>query len=182
VINDTTAALDQDGKFVVFPGYEWSGNSPVGGDHNVFFRHEGCTIRRSSHALLPDRSAIETDVNTLRDLFEALQEEDCVLFAHVGGRPANVAYAHDAKLKTAVEVHSNWGTFEWILTDSFEHGHRVGVVSNSDGHKCRPGAGSPGATDFGAFGGLTCFLAPELTQLWYVGHSPPYGCSRLLKG
>ncbi|MDB3912486.1 DUF3604 domain-containing protein, partial [Paracoccaceae bacterium] len=164
VINDTTAALDQDGKFVVFPGYEWSGNSPVGGDHNVFFRHEGCTIRRSSHALLPDRSAIETDVNTLRDLFEALQDEDCVLFAHVGGRPANVAYAHDAKLKTAVEVHSNWGTFEWILTDSFEHGHRVGVVSNSDGHKCRPGAGSPGATDFGAYGGLTCFLAPELTR------------------
>ena len=164
VINDTTAALNQDGEFVVFPGYEWSGNSPVGGDHNVFFRHEGCTIRRSSHALLPDRSAIQTDANTLPDLFEALQDEDCVLFSHVGGRPADVAYAHDAKLKTAVEIHSNWGTFEWILTDSFEQGHRVGVVSNSDGHKCRPGAGSPGATDFGAYGGLTCFLASELTR------------------
>lgn len=163
-INDTTAALNKDGTFIVFPGYEWSGNTPVGGDHNVFFRHENRTIRRSSHALLPDRSAIETDANTLSDLFDALQDEDCVLFAHVGGRPADISYAHDPKLKTAVEVHSNWGTFEWILTDSFALGHRVGVVSNSDGHKCRPGAGSPGATEFGAYGGLTCFLAPQLTR------------------
>ena len=143
-INQTTAAMNTEGRFIVFPGYEWSGNTPVGGDHNVFFRHEGRQIRRSSHAQQPDRSDLDTDANTLDALFETMQGEDCVLWSHVGGRPADVGYAHDPKLKTAVEVHSNWGSFEWILTDSLALGHRVGVVANSDGHKGRPGAGAPG--------------------------------------
>ncbi|MEM6934723.1 MAG: DUF3604 domain-containing protein, partial [Pseudomonadota bacterium] len=146
------------------PGYEWSGNTPVGGDHNVFFRQEGRAIRRSSHAMLADRSDLSSDAPTLDSLFDALSGEDCIVWAHVGGRPADVGYAHDPALKTAVEVHSNWGTFEWILTDSLALGHRVGVVASSDGHKGRPGAGSPGATEFGAYGGLTCFLAPKLTR------------------
>ena len=163
-INRVTGDLNEDGIFVVYPGYEWSGNTPVGGDHNVYFRHEGRQIRRSSHAMLTDRNDISSDANTLADLFEALKGEDCVLWAHVGGRPADVSHAHDPKLRTAVEVHSNWGTFEWILTDSLALGHRIGVVASSDGHKGRPGAGSPGATEFGAYGGLTCFLAPELTR------------------
>ena len=163
-INDLTTELDEDGRFTVYPGYEWSGNTPVGGDHNVFFRHAGRQIVRSSHAELTDRSDLNTDANTLDALFKALREEDAVLWSHVGGRPADVSYAHDPALKTAVEVHSNWGTFEWILTYSLALGHRIGVVSNSDGHKGRPGAGPPGATEFGAYGGLTCFLAPELTR------------------
>ncbi|MGI9385874.1 MAG: DUF3604 domain-containing protein, partial [Methyloligellaceae bacterium] len=163
-INTTAAALDVDGSFVVFPGYEWSANTPVGGDHNVFFRHEGRQIRRSSHAMLPDRTDIETDANTLPELFEALEDEDCILFAHFGGRPADIALAHSPKLRTAVEVHSNWGTFEWMLTESLALGHRIGVVCNSDGHKGRPGASPPGAANFGAYGGLTCFLAPALTR------------------
>ncbi|MEM7058543.1 MAG: DUF3604 domain-containing protein [Pseudomonadota bacterium] len=163
-INQISAAWNRDGAFVMYPGYEWSGNTPVGGDHNVFFRHEGRQMRRSSHAMLADRSDLSTDAPTLDALFDALKDEDAVVWSHVGGRPADVSYAHDPALKTAVEVHSNWGTFEWILTDSLALGHRVGVVANSDGHKLRPGAGAPGASEFGAYGGLTCFLAPELTR------------------
>jgi len=163
-INATTRRMNQDGTFIVFPGYEWSGNTPVGGDHNVFFRHENRQIRRSSHAMLADRDDIGTDATNLHALFDSLQNEDCVVYAHVGGRPADVGYAHDPKLRTAVELHSNWGSFEWILTDSLKLGHRVGVVCNSDGHKGRPGDGPPGATEFGAYGGLTCFFAPELTR------------------
>ena len=163
-INRISAEMNEDGRFTLFPGYEWSGNTPVGGDHNVFFRHEDRQIVRSSHAMLNDRSDLDTDANTLDALFDALRGEDCIIWSHVGGRPADISYAHDPALKTAVEVHSNWGTFEWILTDSLKLGHRVGVVSNSDGHKGRPGAGPPGATEFGAYGGLTCFLAPELTR------------------
>ena len=63
-----------------------------------------------------------------------------------------------------MEVHSAWGTFEWLLTDGFALGHRCGVVCNSDGHKGRPGASYPGASMFGAYGGLTCFLTEELTR------------------
>ena len=163
-LNDLTAERDEPGRFVVFPGYEWSGNTAVGGDHNVFFRHEGRAIRRCSHALLEDRSELSSDCNTLTDLYRALADEDCVMYAHVGGRYANIAYDHDAKLETAVEMHSAWGSFEWILTDGFKLGRRVGVVCNSDGHKGRPGASYPGSSTFGAYGGLTCFLTDRLDR------------------
>ena len=158
-LNALTAQWNEPDRFTVFPGYEWSGNTGVGGDHNVFFATEGRQIRRCSHALLEDRSDLATDAHTLTDLYAALRDEDAVVYAHVGGRYANIHYDHDPALETAVEVHSAWGTFEWILTDSFPLGRRVGVVCNSDGHKGRPGASYPGASEFGAYGGLTCFLA-----------------------
>ncbi len=165
-LNDMTARWNEPGRFTVLPGYEWSGNTAIGGDHNVFFRHEGRTIRRCSHALLEDRSDMDTDANTLTDLFAAFRDtnEDVVVHAHVGGRYANIHYDHDPDIETAVEAHSAWGTFEWILTDGFELGRRVGIVANSDGHKGRPGASYPGDSLFGAYGGLTCFLATENTR------------------
>jgi hypothetical protein len=163
-LNDLSAAFHEDGRFLTLPGYEWSGNTGVGGDRNVYFRREGRPLRRSSHALVADRSDIGSDATTARDLFAALAEEDCVVYAHVGGRPADVAYAHDARLETAMEIHSDWGTFEWLLGDCFRLGYRVGVVANSDGHKGRPGASFPGASEFGAYGGLTCFLTDRLTR------------------
>jgi hypothetical protein len=163
-INQITAEFDQPGNFVAFPGYEWAGNSPTGGDHNVFFRHEGERIIRSSHALLTDRADISEDATTTQDLFKALQGKDCVLYAHIGGRPANIAQADGGCLRSALEVHSDWGTFEWIMKDSFELGYRHGLVCNSDGHKGRPGASHPGASSFGALGGLTCFLARDLSR------------------
>ena len=73
-------------------------------------------------------------------------------------------YAHDGRVERTVEVHSTWGTFEWLLHDAFEQGYRVGVVCHSDDHKGRPGATMPGASSFGAIGGLTCYLMPELTR------------------
>lgn len=163
-LNELTAKLDEPGRFVVFPGYEWSGNTAVGGDHNVFFRREGEQIHRCSHALLEDRSDLASDCHTLTDLYAALGGKDSVMYAHVGGRYANIFYDHDATLETAVEMHSAWGTFEWILTDGFDLGRRVGVVCNSDGHKGRPGASYPGASTFGAYGGLTCFLTDRLDR------------------
>ncbi|MCP4623822.1 MAG: DUF3604 domain-containing protein [bacterium] len=163
-LNQLTREFQQDGHFVAFPGYEWSGNTGVGGDRNVFFKNEGRPMRRSSHALLTDQSDITTDANDAQKLFKALADEDCLTYAHVGGRYANVAFAHDPAIETAMEIHSAWGTFEWLMADCFELGHRVGVVCNSDDHKGRPGASYPGASTFGAYGGLTCFLAEELTR------------------
>lgn len=163
-LNELTAEYHEDGRFVVFPGYEWSGNTAVGGDRNVFFRHEGRQIHRSSHALLSDRSDLHTDAPSAAELFEKLADEDCVVYAHVGGRYADITQAHDPRLETAMEIHSAWGTFEWLLTDGFPLGHRSGVVCNSDGHKGRPGASYPGAATFGAYGGLTCFLTDDLSR------------------
>jgi len=86
------------------------------------------------------------------------------VIAHVGGRYADIKYAHDGRLERSVEVHSTWGTFEWMLHDALSQGFRVGVVCHSDDHKGRPGATRAGASSFGAIGGLTCYLMPELTR------------------
>jgi hypothetical protein len=162
-LNELTAQFDQPGKFVCLPGYEWSGNTGMGGDRNVFFRHEGRTIRRSSHILVEGETSSEA-VYTADKLFEALSGENCRVIAHVGGRYADVKYAHDGRVERCVEVHSSWGTFEWILHDALEKGYRVGVVCHSDDHKGRPGATTPGASSFGALGGLSCYFMPELTR------------------
>ncbi len=163
-LNDLTREFNQDHRFIAFPGYEWSGNTGLGGDRNVLYLEEGQPIHRSSHALVDDLSDIDTDASSARDLFDRLQDRDCVVFAHIGGRYADIKMAHDERLETSVEVHSAWGSFEWLIEDALEKGYRVGIVSNSDGHKGRPGASHPGATSFGSYGGLTCMLATELTR------------------
>ena len=112
----------------------------------------------------PDRADLPDDANSAEQLFRALKDQDCVVFAHIGGRYADIKMAHDARLERSVEVHSDWGTFEWLLHDALEQGYRVGILANSDGHKGRHGASHPGASLFGAYGGLSCLLAPELTR------------------
>jgi len=163
-IQEMTQQFLEDGKFITFPGYEWSGNTGLGGDRNVLFFQEGEIIRRSSHALVSDLSDINNDCNSSDDLFKALKGAKTIVFAHVGGRYADIAESHEGNLERSVEIHSAWGTFEWLLQDALRLGYRVGVVSNSDGHKGRPGASYPGASMFGSYGGLTCMLAPKLNR------------------
>lgn len=163
-LNELTRRFDRDGSFVAIPGYEWSGNTGMGGDRNVYFASEGEAIRRSSHILLEDASDADRDCHTAGALFEALRGTDVVTVAHVGGRYADIRAAHDGRIERSVEVHSMWGTFEWLLHDAFELGFRVGIVCNSDDHKGRQGASAPGASMFGALGGLTCFRMHALTR------------------
>jgi hypothetical protein len=168
-LNALTEAFDRPGRFVFFPGYEWSGNTALGGDRNVVLRGEGRTLHRSCHALVEDLSDADQDSLDVRDLHARLRAEgDALCLPHVGGRYANLGYAHDRALERSVEVHSDWGTFDWMLTDAFAAGGRVGIAANSDGHKGRQGASHPGASLFGAYGGLTCYLARDLSReaLW----------------
>jgi len=164
--NRAFAEFDQPGRFVFLPGYEWSGNTALGGDRNVIFPEEGRTIRRSCHALVEDLADAATDALDARELHAALRAEGrpvlCV--PHVGGRYANLHFAHDRMLERAVETHSDWGTFDWLLADAFDVGARVGIVANSDGHKGRQGASHPGGSQFGSYGGLTCLLTTDLSR------------------
>ncbi len=123
-INAITKEYYQPGKFVTFPGYEWSGNTPLGGDHNVFFTSEGGSITRSSCDLLPGQSSKYEDSNATEQLFNNLRKQTnppAFVFAHVGGRYADLS-VHDEELELAVEIHSAWGTFEWFLRDAIERG------------------------------------------------------------
>ena len=165
-VNRTTREFHQPGRFVTFPGYEWSGNTPLGGDRNVYFAAEGGRISRSSTELLPGNHSIYQDSPTAAALFERLREQkgpQPFVFAHVGGRYADVS-THDSDLELAMEIHSAWGTFEWLVEDALGRGYRVGICANSDGHKGRPGASYPGASTFGSHGGLTCVLAQDLDR------------------
>ena len=162
VARETYAA----GRFVTFPGYEWSGNTPLGGDRNVFFSSEGGTIARSSNELLPQNTSAYDIAPTARDLFRVLRKQKRprpFVVAHVGGRYSDLS-VHDPEIELAVEVHSAWGTFEWLVDEALQRGYRVGICANSDGHKGRPGASYPGASKFGSYGGLTCVLAPQLDR------------------
>jgi hypothetical protein len=185
-LNELTREYNRDGSFVIFPGYEWSGNTGLGGDRNVLFMHEGEQIHRSSHALVHDHSDLSSDAHSADQLFAALKSKDCVVFAHIGGRYADIRMAHDARIEHSVEVHSDWGTFEWLLHDALEQGYRVGILANSDGHKGRHGASHPGASLFGAYGGLSCLLAEELTRTGLIDalrrrhHYATTGCRLVL--
>lgn len=165
-INQTTSEFYEPGAFVTFPGYEWSGNTPLGGDRNVFFTLEGGAITRSSAELLPANHSKYEDAPTAEALFANLAGQDDpepFVFAHVGGRYSDMS-VHDPARELAVEIHSAWGTFEWLVEDALNRGYRIGICANSDGHKCRPGASYPGASSFGSLGGLTCVLARELNR------------------
>ena len=154
-----------DGRCVIFVGYEWSGMTPGGGDRNVMFRSDAASLHRSSHAEVDDMADAATDCFPVTDLFAQFKgRDDVLLIPHIGGRYADIVGFHDPALEPVVEIYSDWGRFEWLLEDALRAGYRVGVVSNSDGHKGRPGASHPGASTFGAYGGLTCVLAEALTR------------------
>lgn len=168
-LNDISDKYHKNGKFVVFPGYEWSANSPAGGDHNVFYRTVGQPILRSSHWLVPHIP--ETDLTPAHpaDVFYEKMKanvplRDVIVAAHVGGRYANLRKYYNQDLVTLVELVSCWGMFEWMLWDALERHYIVGVMCNSDGHHGRPGAEGAGMADFGIQNGLTCVLTDDLTR------------------
>jgi hypothetical protein len=155
----------ENGRCVIFVGYEWSGMTPGGGDRNVMFRGDVAALHRSSHAEVDDMRDAATDCFPVTDLFKQFAgRDDVMLIPHIGGRYADVVGFHDPALEPVVEIYSDWGRFEWLLADAIKQGYKVGVVANSDGHKGRPGASHPGASTFGAYGGLTCVLAESLTR------------------
>jgi hypothetical protein len=162
-LNQLTVAFNEDDRFVTLPGYEWAGNTGLGGDRNVYYAsEEDAVLYRSSTALIDEAPLPGTIARTASELFTKLRTGHpgtAIAFAHVGGRYADVKLAHDGVVEKSVEIHSTWGTFEWLLYDAFEAGHRVGVVCSSDDHKGRQGAAHPGSSDFGTYGGLTCIRA-----------------------
>ena len=154
---------NEPGRFVVFPGYEWSATTPAGGDHNVYYLNDGEEIFRTSHWQIADKGDTGNDRHPINRLYEELRGRQALVVPHIGGRPANLQF-HDPELEPVIEIYSAWGQFEWLLREALERGYRVGFVAGSDDHKGRPGASYPGSSSFGVYGGLTCVLARELTR------------------
>jgi hypothetical protein len=127
------------GRFVPLPGFEWSGEPPMGGHHNVYFRRHIQPIRRNSHRGLADTSGAAADLPHVLDLFRAYWGADVVITPHVGGGHADLTY-HEPALEPALEITSTHGTFEWFFHESLGQGYKLGVVGGSDSHDGRPGA------------------------------------------
>ena len=163
-----TKRFNQPGRFVTFLGYEWSGLTPNGGDHNIIYLRDDQPIYRSSHGLIMDETDIETDRCPISELWETFRgREDVIAIPHVGGRYANLDY-FDPEFIQLIEIHSFHGTFEWFAREALEKGLKVGFVSFSDDHTCRPGLAYPPCKENKVKGGLTAIYARDLTRdsLW----------------
>lgn len=170
-------AIHEDGTFVCFHGYEWSGNTEVGGDRNVIFRGipKADDIWRSGRWLIEDRRPLDSehDALTLDELYARFRgRDDVMLLPHVGGRRAELRWI-EPELEPVVEVHSAHGTSEWFLQQALDTGVRVGFLAGSDDHMGRPGATLANANEMPVNGGLACIRSPELTRdgIWHGLHS-----------
>lgn len=169
-IQDGVRRHHEPGRYVTFLAYEWSGTTPVGGDHNVYFRGDEGVLHRSSHWQIADRSDEKSDRSPLTELQRELRGRgDAMLLPHVGGRHANLDFL-DPTLTPFIEIASVHGVFEWFAHDALRRGLKVGFVANSDDHSGRQGATYPSGSDihFGMRGGLLAAYATDLTRdgLW----------------
>jgi hypothetical protein len=163
-----TAQVNEPGRFISLLGIEWSGETRVGGDRNVYFPSDREPIRRSSHRHVSDCSDIETDLPTIGELHRHYHNADVLLVPHVGGRTADL-HIHDARSERLVEIHSTHATSEWFFTEALARGMRVGVTAGSDGVDGRPGCSHPGSLSVRNLrGGLVAVEMPALTReaLW----------------
>jgi hypothetical protein len=154
------------GEFVAFLGYEWSGNTPGGGDHCVYYIDEDIPIHRTTHWKLQDKSDEHNDRYPVRELYNELKDKRAFLIPHIGGRRASLEYLtpDDQDLVPVIEIASVHGRFEWFLHEAFDKGLIVGVVGDSDDHTCRPGAAYPTKVSTNCRGSLTGIYARELTR------------------
>jgi len=153
------------GRFVTFLGWEWSGTTPAGGDHNVYCLDDDMPLHRSSHWQVADKSDAGLDCYPVSELYRVLREEgnQVMVVPHVGGRYANLDF-HDPELEPVVEICSCHGRFEWLFEDAVRRGYRVGVVATGDDHTGRPGASYPVGDKFGVRNGLTAVVTGSLTR------------------
>lgn len=152
-------------RFVTFLSYEWSGNTPAGGDHNIIYSHDEGELFRSSHWQVSNLWDSKTDRYPVSELWAEFQGRDDVIgVAHVGGRRADLSFL-DERFCPVIEICSVHGRFEWFAREALERGLRVGFVGASDDHSGRPGNSMP--TSSGKLpvkGGFAGVYAREITR------------------
>jgi hypothetical protein len=161
---EQSAAAHENGAFVVYPGCEWSAETPLGGDRNVAYLEDEPRLRRSGRFFTEDGADPETDLTTAEELLEALKDEPILINLHAGGRPTNFEF-HEPQVERLVEIHSTHGTAEWFFFDALRRGYRVGVTAGADGVSGRPGADHPGSRQIrNVRSGITAVYATDLTR------------------
>jgi hypothetical protein len=173
-ITETVGEFHDPGEFVTFPCYEWSANSPNGGDHNVYFKGDGAEFHPSSswQSATEDGGSRLEGVFPVADLYKHYEgRDDVFIIPHQGGRPARYGDWFDPELTPFVEILSVWGVFEWFGREALDRDYPVGFVAGSDDHTGRLGASHPTNEADWAFpikGGLMAAYVEDLSRdaLW----------------
>lgn len=158
------------GEFVTYLSYEWTANTPVGGDHNVYFRDpERAELKRASNWQVKADDEPHDGVYPIEELYDEFEgRDDVLIIPHQGGRPARPEVI-DPSLTPFVEMVSLWGVFEWFAHETLSEGEPVGFVGGSDDTAGRLGATFPSTMEWHhVSGGLMAARADELTResLW----------------
>ena len=167
-IQKTSKEFNQPGRFVVFPGYEWSGITGRGGDHNVIYLMDNQPLYRSAYVEEDLRGYDhKTDRYTVDSLIRSLAPDNVFLMPHIGGRRANLDY-YDPDMMPFIEIYSDHGQFEWFLEEALTRGLKVGFTASSDDVYGKLGDSIPGVRLFAVHGGITCVYAEALNRhdLW----------------
>ncbi|WP_088347575.1 MULTISPECIES: hypothetical protein [Rhodomicrobium] len=167
--------INQDGRFVAYPGVEWSGSSCAGGDRNVVFLHDGTPefpyLKTGEHVRSVEWNedmkggAAVPGAWPVEELWAAYagDPEGHLLIPHVGGRRCNLDWHHPG-LERLAEIGSSWGHFGWLYQEAMQRGYQLGASMAGDEHRGRCGGGVPGTAVFGTKGGITGVIAPALTR------------------
>ena len=169
-IREYTKKYNEEGKFLVYLGYDWSGTTPQGGDHNVYFLGDNDKFYPSSNWTATSVDS-KDNANPITELHEKLKgRKDVLLIPHIGGRYANLDF-FNPEFSSVIEIHSHHGTFEWFALDAMKRRLKTGFIAASDDHTCRPGLSYPlsghGKSASGAFdvaSGFTGVFAESLTK------------------
>lgn len=170
-----TNARNEPGRFVTFQGYEWSGNTAVGGDHNVYFVEDDPPLFRSDNYYHPRNLQMdhgpEPKVPHVEGVFaelrKRLREKNVFCIPHYGGRRGNPAF-HDPKVQRMIEIMSEHRRSEDWAGTFLARGHRLGIIASGDDHFGNPGYGylrPTGHWDTQEIGmALVAVYAPEQTR------------------
>ena len=143
-----TNRTNQPGRFVTFNGYEWSGKTPVGGDHNVYFLEDDPPLYRSTSYYDPRNLQMyhgpEPKVRDAKELYAKLvarlRDKNVFCVPHWGGRHGNPDF-HDTRVERLIEIISEHRRSEDWATRFLARGRRLGIIACTDNHYGNPGYG-----------------------------------------
>lgn len=170
-VREKTQEYYEPNKFCTFLGYEWSGTTPNGGDHNIYFLDDNEDFYPCSN-WLEGKGECDPELNAynMTEFYKLCEgRKDVMTIPHIGGRRGNLDY-HKPEFGSLIEIHSHHGTSEWFIHDAMEKRLRVGFVGASDDHTCRQGMSYPlipkneRASTFDVISGFTGIYSKELTR------------------